>query len=245
MQDYPYLGTSSILVAIALAIILAWRRQSVMLWATGGLCLPFALFSFEFIPKYWDPQVIAWLGIVSLEDLLFSSCTGVIALAIGLGAWRWHIEPTCRTKQIVPRYLLIFAIGVGLGYALKYTLPNPEVMTCTMVGLTASFIYMMAKRRDAWPIVVTGGIGFGVFYLLLIKVSLLVWPHFIHQWQPDVPLGYWWGVPVYEIVWSIGFGACWPLYMVFSLGIHNRAVPSCASPAGSQPSEALRVHPDS
>jgi hypothetical protein len=148
MQDYPYLGTSLILVAIALATILAWRRQSVMLWATGGLCLPFALFSF-------------------------------------------------------------------------------------------------AKRRDAWPIVVTGGIGFGVFYLLLIKVSLLVWPHFIHQWQPDVPLGYWWGVPVYEIVWSIGFGACWPLYMVFSLGIHNRAVPSCASPAGSQPSEALRVHPDS
>jgi hypothetical protein len=166
----------------------------------------------------------------------------VIALAIGLGAWRWHTEPTCRSEQIVRRYLLIFAIGVGLGYALKYILPDPEVMTCTMVGLTASFIYMMAKRRDAWPVVVAGGIGFGVFYLLMVKVSLLVWPHFIHQWRPDVPLGYWWGVPVYEIVWSIGFGACWPLYMVFALGIHSRAAPSCASHAGRQSSEAPWVH---
>lgn len=239
MHDYPYLGASLLLMAFALTTILVWRRHSPMLWVAGVLCLPFGLFSFAFIPQYWDPRVVAWLGFVSLEDLLFSSSTGVIALAVGLGAWRWRIESTLRIERIAPRYLAILALGVGLGHVLWYTLPDPEIMTNTMAGLTASFAYMLANRRDAWPVVVAGGVGFGALHLLVIKASVLIWPHFFHHWQPDVPLGFWWGVPVCEMVWSVGFGACWPLYMVFALDIRRAPVATPLVHAATRPVHAL------
>ena len=153
LAQYPYLGTALILLSCALVAAVAFpRARWLLLWA-GVLCLPYGLFSFEFIPEYWDPRITLWLGACSLEDLIFSSATGALAWFCAVLPFRKRLKHGLPVKYIIGRYLGIAALGVGLGFYCKFTLYNPDVMTSTMVGVVVSGIVMLKLRTDAWPLV--------------------------------------------------------------------------------------------
>ena len=73
LTNYPYFGTALILLALALPCLLCWRQGRRLLGYAGLLCLPYGLFSFEFIPEYWDPGLIVWLGACSRKLCRFPS----------------------------------------------------------------------------------------------------------------------------------------------------------------------------
>jgi hypothetical protein len=211
---FPYLASALVLGALAVLHAAFYRDRACETGLIALLGLPFAIYSFEFIPQYWNPRLVLWLGPCSLEDLLFAASTGVIAWACAtrgtpaqprLAGWHW-------------RLLGIYALGVGTGYLLKYTLPHPNVMNSTMAGILLSAVIMLALRRDLWPLMLRGGLGFGLAYAVFLKLALLLLPGFLAQWNPAVPFGYCWGMPVYELLWALAFGAVWPLYLAYGFG---------------------------
>ncbi len=212
--QYPYLAGALVLGSLAVLSAVLQRRRARELGMIAVLGLPFAVFSFEFIPQYWRPNLVLWLGCCSLEDLLFAAATGVIAWSFA--AERLHVW--LPRPGWLRRFLLIYALGVGTGYLLKYTLPHPNVMNSTMVGIALSAGVRLWQRRDLWPLMLRGGLLFSLFYAMFLKLTLLAWPSFISQWSLTVPFGYWLGMPAYELFWAVAFGAVWPLFIAYTWG---------------------------
>jgi hypothetical protein len=115
LASYPYLGTALLLWLAALVCIIAWTGQRRSLWLIALLGAPFGIYSFEFIPQYWDPRVVLWLGACSLEDLLFATSTGVIAWTLAAAGWLRVRRPA---QGWIGRFGLVYALGVGVGYIL-------------------------------------------------------------------------------------------------------------------------------
>ena len=217
--SYPYFTSVLLLCVLASVCAVVQPRRTRELGLIAVLGLPFAIYSFEFIPQYWNPKLVLWLGFCSVEDLLFASATGVIA-------WTLAAErlPVMQPRPgWLRRYLLIYALGVGTGYILKFTLPHPNVMNSTMAGIALSAAVMLWLRRSLWPLMLRGGVLFSVAYALFLKAALLLMPGFLSQWSADVPFGYWLGMPVYELFWAAAFGAVWPLFIAYTWGYRLKA----------------------
>ena len=45
------------------------------------------------------------------------------------------------------------------------------------------------------------------------EADVLSWPHFIQQWNLPSLSGFIFGMPIEELVWALGFGFTWPLFM--------------------------------
>src|SRR5262249_36844764 len=68
-----------------------------------------------------------------------------------------------------------------------------------------------------WPVAVAGAIGYAVCYPVLLGVAFFILPDFHRQWNTAKLWGlYWFGVPLEEIVLSVGFGALWPFSLAYA-----------------------------
>lgn len=236
---YHYLGFSFKLLAVTLLLGWLWQRSGAQQglrahWLAFLLCAPFGLFSFEFIPKYWNPQVVWWFGPASIEDMFFSASTG----AIGWFAAAWPLRARLRhtllenadggARQLIwSRVLLRFVIGAAPGTAVAYAIglgiAGTEVMTATLWGIGAGGAVLLWLGRRLWRLAVHGALAFGLGYSLFVKLVFTLWPDFMQAWgiahQPHVWV---WGVPLYEGLWAMAFGAVWPLFVVWCLGSEMR-----------------------
>jgi hypothetical protein len=234
-----------ILWLLALAALACWwgpwhsqgRRA---LWLAALLCLPYALLSFEYIPRYWNPRLLGWFGFASIEDLLFSSATGLLgwfAAAWPLRARLHHafmeqpdgVPVALDWRSLFRRYLPLSAAGIGLGYAIRYGIPGTPVMTSTLCGMAASGVFLLWRQPRLWPLAGNGALAFALGYAMLVKLMFTVWPGFMDAWgiaeQPHVWL---WGIPLYELLWAAGFGAVWPLTVAWCLGTRYSQGPAVA-----------------
>jgi hypothetical protein len=251
LEGYPYLAASLGLALGAGLCYAGWSgdprpagRRALLLAAL--LAAPFALFSFEFIPKYWQPRLLLWFGPASVEDLLFSSATGLLgwcvaAWPVRLRLWHGLLEDEAGQKRIDWRQLAVrFALGAGPGiavaYALKYGLPGTSVIAGTMWGIAVGGALLFWRERRLWPLAASGGLAFSAVYGLFLLAILHAWPRLAVAWtsalQPHIWLG---GVPAYELLWAAGFGAVWPLFVGSCLGTELQpkgpAVAKSASPS--------------
>lgn len=214
IQAYPYMATSLAMLALALIChALAWRQWRAVL--TGGLLMaPYGLFSFEFIPEYWNPRLIAWWGIASPEDLLFSYCTGVITCALAFLPLVHRLEFRFETRTALRRFLGLSALGIGCGYFTDWAVPGVDVMGGALLGACLVGVIMLVLRRDLWLIALCGALGFALFYLIVGLASLGLAPHFLGSWAPTREIaGQLWGMPLSEILWAMGTGLVWPLFI--------------------------------
>jgi len=214
LSTYPYLGASMMLLTLAALAVLAWPQRRWELLLAGLLCAPFACFSFEFIPQYWQPKVVAYFTVASPEDVLFSFAGGV--LGWWAAAWPHRARLTLRldARTLLKRYLGWGALGVGVGYLLKYSVPNPQVMLSTLAGMATVGVSLMWIKRRLWPLSLSCIVGYGGVYIGVMFAAQALWPQFITQWTPGSQLARdFFGMPLFEVVWAVGFGAVWPLFI--------------------------------
>jgi hypothetical protein len=246
---YTYAAGALAMVALAAACAALWRgpaaaqgRRS-MLWA-ALLGWPFGLFSFENIPKYWQPDVVCWFGPASIEDLVFVA--GCAALS-----WFWATLPLrgrlrhaalerdgrpgpVDWRGILLRFVLGAAPGIGVAYALGLGVHGTMVITATLWGYAVGGAMLIWLKRECWPLLVYGGGGFAASYLLVLRLLFAIWPGFTLAWRHSLQPHAWvLGLPVHEFAWALGYGAVWPLFVAWCLDTRLSAAPEPpAAPAG-------------
>lgn len=217
LNAYPYMGMCLIMLLMAAACVLTARRNARLLLLSGLLCAPYGLFSFEYIPLYWDP-VVTYHFITSPEDILFSFAAGVIATRLLIFYQDGAYEVTSQTRLIWRRYLLYSAIGVGIGYAIRFGMPGTPVMVSTLAGVVVTGSMLSYKRSRFLAGSLCAGLSFALVYALLVKLSFVIWPHFRIAWEKaEFHSGWLAGVPLFEIYWALGFGMVWPLMAIHCL----------------------------
>jgi len=218
-QAYPYMATSLVMLGFAVLLLMARPAARDAAVLSGLLSMPFALFSFEFVGVYWHPRTVAYWRVTSPEDLLFSFCTGVIVWS--LATWLGTPAPVAEidAKRLMTRYLALSALGVGTGYFFKFFHPI-GVMNSAMMGIGLVGVLIALWRRDTWRLALGGLVGFGAFYIGLGALISVLWPSFVGQWQSGEMLRFSvLGLPGYELVWALAYGAVWPLFMAHCLEV--------------------------
>lgn len=218
-SQYPYLWTSLGLLGLALCC-LYWlpRQRKVMLFA-GGAGLLFGFFSFEFIPHYWDPQVV-WHFITSPEDLVFSFATGVLAWALATWQFNGQLSVEFDLKQAALRAVLYALPGVVIAYSFGLTIMNHMPMETTFIGAGVVGPVFFYLQRKLWRVAAIGGLAFTLLYFAVLKTSFAVFPHFYSAWTPSAQLPFEFaGIPAYEILWALAYGAVFPLYLLLVMQI--------------------------
>jgi hypothetical protein len=242
LLDYPYLLVSLGLCLLAAGGYAVWPRGDApgrhAVLAAALLGAPFALLSFEYIPKYWNPKVVLWLGAFSPEDMLFISAAAAIGWAVAACPFstrlrHYYFEERQSAKALLVRFILGAAPGIAVSYAIKYGLPSQPVIVGTMWGLAVGGALLLWRKPRLWPLAGIGGAVFVAGYFVLLKLIFSVAPDLAAPWRTAIQPHVWVaGVPLQELLWAAGFGAVWPLFAGYCLDTQ------LASRAG-QPSQSL------
>ena len=217
LSAYPYLGMCLIMLLLCAVAVLTARRNARLLLLSGVLCIPYGLFSFEYIPQYWDPRV-TFHYISSPEDLLFSFCAGILATRMLLFFQPGTYSVTREKGLVWKRYLLYSVIGIAIGYGVRFGVTGTPVMVSTLSGVAVTGLILAFKRSRFVAGSVLGALGFSLLYAVLVRSSFAIWPHFENAWRnAEVHTGWLLGVPLFEIYWALGYGLVWPLLAVHCL----------------------------
>jgi hypothetical protein len=219
VQSYPYLFTniaSFLIFVVGGRFILQRRHWGVMLLcgALNAPCFPLLIF---FENEYWNPvRLGGW--ILGVEDILCSFMVAVMSWFVFALLFSRRITIPERPKILWPRYRIIAGVSVLIFlfcYWVGLKSMTSLVLTCAIVACLVIMI-----KRELWPLALGGGIGFGVIYLVMVRIYFFIWPDFVLQWNAQAfwgcPVG---GIPMGEIVWALAFGVYWPLFMMYVLDI--------------------------
>lgn len=227
---YPYLAVSVALCGIAMILAFASGEHRRMVLTSGALAAPLALFSWQFIPEYWNPRVLGRY-VTTVEDVLFSASVGVIVMALALAPFRRRVGP--KATLLVRRYALCISLVVGLHTFLLYAVFDPSRVMYSAVAAVGVFaVWIWGSRRETLPISAVGFLTFPVFYFAVVKLYLLVFPSSAGDWvkmaQLPFDIG---GVPAFELVWAAAWGATWPPFMWFVFDVKAKRPLAECSPA--------------
>jgi hypothetical protein len=212
-NQYPYLGLGLFLFlwAVFFWILIPDQRWPMVL--SGILSMPYALASIVFVPEYWTPVRLI-NGVTGLEDLLFSLSNGTLAWALAAGgfakSWRLNLNPS----RMARRYLIFTLSGIALSLIVWFS--GLKVMTAALISIVGLGLYILSIYKDLWIISLLGMVGFSLLYGLVLKGVLSLNPEFLYQWNlANLSEFRIVGIPSEEIQWALGFGAVWPLFMVY------------------------------
>jgi hypothetical protein len=103
-------------------------------------------------------------------------------------------------------------------------------MTATILAFTVLTVVILWRRRDLWPLAVTGALGYTLVYVAVLKLWYELVPGFGAQWNAVAlwgPMVF--GVPLDEVAWAAAFGLAWPTFAAYLFDARLRPAPS--SPA--------------
>lgn len=214
LSTYPYLATDlGGLVIFLVLLTLSSGKRSLAL-VSGLLAAPFGLMGVVMVPAYWAPRVVWSVWNVSGEDLLFSFVTGGLAWLLAASFCRRPVTGCLPPRHILTWYTVFN--GCGLATMLLFWRLGCDPMTAVLLSFAVGTVVHLTLRPGKWRLAVAGALGFGAIYLLLSRLWFVLAPDFVRQWTPTSPwsrsVG---GLPLGEIAWAVGYGACWPLYMAF------------------------------
>ena len=216
-NSYLYLGLSLCLFILGLTFFLFFPKQRRTMLVSAALASPYAFLSLLFVPEYWEPVRIANLT-PCLEDILFSFASGALAWPIAMLPIRNRIVLDFHITRVLRRYIVTTLSGLCLLVLCRTC--GLDIMTSANLSMAILGILLLLQRVELWPIPITGAIGFGILYALLIGCIFAIWPDFLLQWNT---VNLWGirivGVPLGEITWSLGYGAVWPLMMAYMFDV--------------------------
>lgn len=215
LARFPYLGMSLALFLLLLAGLLARPHQRKLTLLSAALQAPFGLLSVFFVPDYWKPARVFSFGTgAGVEDLLFSFASGglIWLLAISLSGAR--IEAGIEPRKVLVRFAAFAVPGVATGALLWWSGLGPMDATIAIAVVAAAVLAW--RQRGVLYLSAAGALGFGLLYPAVLKCAYTLWPLFPDQWSSA---GAWGlsvrGLPLEEIVWAVGGGAVWPLFVAY------------------------------
>jgi len=209
------------MAAAVAAIALAGRYRRLVL-TSAILSAPYGLFSFVFVPAYWQPARV-FEGFTGIEDLAFSFANGATAMSMALLFWPEPPGPATRPAKCLLRWVMWTLLGMAVGRALAFAgMPNMNTIWVAIMTVGSAILYLHPRF---WRLALVSAPAFTLFYGFCLWLSYQLFPHFAEQWQPWVRQGVLLaGLPAEEIVWALGFGACWPLIMAQAAGLEPARV---------------------
>lgn len=214
-STYPYLIISLVLFALFFLCFLIAKKQRKPMFLSALLSAPFGFLSVFFIPAYWQPIRIGEWGGAGIEDIIFSFSNGGIVWFLVTWPIRTRLSVDIQIKRMLRRYLTFSILGISFGLILLFLGFDP--MHGTLLGIAIMAIILLQMRRKLWLLPVIGAICFGLTYTIMCSVVFALNPDFLLQWNlKTLSWGYYLGVPLEEIIWSIAFGAVWPLLVAYS-----------------------------
>lgn len=225
---YPYLAGClyAILVFVVCILLFKELRRSMLLSAL--LFTSFALTAIILVPSYWRPKLF-WDFVVGVEDVIFCFVTGGVVWLGSAYFIKDRLLLPDNARPVMRRYIKHIIYGsfafsafflVGFGF-----------LWSTLGGLYVMGFILLYTRRRLWPFALWGTVSFLAMYSLTLKLMFFSWPHFIRQWNLPSLLGLVLEMPAEELVWALGFGFTWPLFMAHVFDVQVR-------PAGTRPFEA-------
>jgi len=217
LTTYPYLLVSLALCAAALLLVLVSGEHRRLLVTCGALAAPLALFSWQFIPEYWNPRVLVRC-VTTVEDVLFSASMGVIAMALALAPFRRRVRANITAAVVLRRCALCLGLVLGLHSLLLYAVFGPaRVMHSLMVAVGFFAVVLTIVRRETIPVAAVGFLVFPTFYFAVVKLCFLAFPASVQYWVPLAQLPFQvGGIPAFELVWAAAWGATWPPLMWYA-----------------------------
>lgn len=190
------------------------QRHNLLL--SSLLAAPFGFLSIFFVPHYWNPVRLIEFG-AGIEDLIFSFTGGGIAWYCATYPFRHRIRSHLDLQRLLRVYLLTCLAGFTFGGLLDIAGIAPMTITFTGFALTVTTYLML--RRSLLTLMFSGAIIYGAFYMVVCLLAFGLQPDFINQWNLQALSGIiWFGMPIEELGWGLGFGAVWPL--IFSYGMN-------------------------
>jgi len=212
---YMIWGVAVSLVGILVALLIPRHRRVALL--SGLFAAPLGLLDIVFAPEYSAPHLFGHA--FSLEGMLFSFGNGVLVWPVAVVPFWRRIDYDILWRNMIFRCLtcwVIAAVIIAIVWRGGVGLPGLSIMTSALVALGGCGLYILWRRPDTWPLVVTGIIGCGLIYLLEMAVLSRFYPNFVTVWAPAVRdgilvLGY----PLEEYVWAMVYGGVWAPAVAF------------------------------
>ena len=221
IPHHPYLVESTFLCLLGLGTcFLLPRHRQLILWG-AALNLPYALLSWLPVPHFWTPEVTFYLG-TRPEGFLWLGYSGSFAVFCALLPVRSILECRLTMRGILLRYLRVNAVFAAVFAVLFFLLGGfRAVMPATLWSMGMLGAGLFARQPAMWRLSLAGAAGFGIVHWLDVVLFYALWPHTRGYWNPAASLP--WsvgGVPGYEVLWGLVFGAVWPLVVVHSCGLN-------------------------
>ena len=218
-ETYPYLAGCFFAVLFFIACILLSKEQRRPMLLSALLFTPFALTAIILVPGYWRPKLF-WDLIVGVEDVIFCFFNGGI---VWLGSSYFIKDRLLLPGKFRPlmkryiKYILYGSIACSVLFLMGF-----GFLWSTLGGLYILGFVLLFIQRRLWPLALCGTGTFLAFYSLILKLMFSSWPHFIQQWNLPSLSGFIFGMPVEELVWALGFGFTWPLFMAHVFDVQVR-----------------------
>jgi hypothetical protein len=194
--------------------LLVDQRRAMMISAL--MSSPWAFASIVFVPDYWKPVRIACL-LTGPEDIIFSFSNGMIAWAIAVLPLRGKIAIRMNLGLMLKRAFLLSLLSFVI--TMSFWLFGLKIMIAVVISLSITIALLFFWLcRDFRILSLWGAIGFTLIYGILTCLGIMLFPHFLKQWNLANLSGVLiFNVPIEEFIWAFLFGAYWPIFMAYIL----------------------------
>ena len=215
LRSYPYFSMSLILLTIFLIGLVVFRSRRRIMLICALLSTPFCLLELAFIPEYWTPAQIGG-AFVGPGDFIFSFATGGLAWMFAILALRQDVSINWKPWTFGRRFVGSSAFGIGVSLLLWST--GLKYMTSALIGGVLLLIGISWRYRRLARLSLSGGVGFLLLYVSVLKLTYVLFPMFVEQWNHQNLSGILlWQVPLEEALWALAYGVVWPRLVAYAL----------------------------
>ena len=210
---YPYLVTTivTLLATLMVARILLLKSQQRIVFISSLAAIASWPFTVFLENEYWNPTRMGGFQL-GIEDALFSFDAAAISMLITILILNSRLTFDFQMRPFIKRSLIPFFLATIIflsGYR-----AGLNAMTSLLLTQAALIVFLLGFRPDMLLMAIIGLLGFVPVYFIMVKVVFWVWPNFVYEWNQNQLWGRLiWGVPLGEVVWALGFGAWWPLFV--------------------------------
>lgn len=222
MTPFVYLAVGAIATALGLVALWLFPALRRAMLVSGLLAAPGGLTDVWFVPEYWSPPHLIGKDF-SIEGVLFSFGHGLLLMFVALVPFGRRVRMDLNGRRVARRYVGCIALASCV-FALLWTRgpvagPLP-IMDAALVALAVTGAYIVWRRPDAWPLMISGALGFGVLYAVELLLAAQIVPGYALYWSAAARAGPTFaGFPIEELWWGLIYGGVWALSAAYGADI--------------------------
>lgn len=213
MAPYIILALMMSFIWLILFFLRKGKREKMLIMSFA--VIPFAFFDYFSQPGYWHPPTFFSIP-VGIEGILYGFSFGGIAsvlYSVKTSKPGSQVKHSVGIRNIaVLSPVLVISIGLHFVFDINMMISLP-------LGLLIGCLLMMTIRPDLTKTLLYSGLFFGLIYLFILSVWLMIFPQAQEWWNlkiyGDITV---FNVPLGEVLFGFLFGAFWSVLYEFIFG---------------------------